>query len=210
MANSETTTTTAQENTKTTQQKKPASTRAPRSGTSGSTASRTRTATNRKSASRAEPASGAEQVKRWLGMTREELDDIYRKAKPGPLPQGDTRGTAILAGMPFAGLFAGLARRFAWQGKVFDNFGPNFESGVAVNKILPVGLNLIVAKTYRNDSWLDGKQTNVIDYSGTSMLARAIRDEIREVSPGLYLGKVWWGKRRILDFALETPAPKTA
>ncbi|ENO13056.2 hypothetical protein J057_16700 [Marinobacter nanhaiticus D15-8W] len=143
-------------------------------------------------------------------MTREELDDVYRKAKPGQLPQGDTRGTAILAGAPFAGLFAGLARRFAWQGKVFDSFGPNFENGVAVNKVLPLGLNLIVAKTYRNDSWLDGKQTNVIDYSGTSLLARAIRDEIREVSPGLYLGKVWWGKRRILDFALEMPAPKTA
>jgi len=29
-----------------------------------------------------------------------------------------------------------------------------------------------------------------------------IRDEIREVEPGVYLGKVWWGKTRVLDFAL--------
>lgn len=178
--------------------------------TTGTRKAKPRSSNNRTSAKRSGPVNTTEQVKHWLSMTREELDDIYRKAKPGPFPQGDTRGTAIFAGVPFAGAFARLARRFAWQGKVFDNFGPNLESGVVVNKILPMGLNLIVAKTYRNDSWLDGKQTNVIDYSSTSLLARGIRDEIREVSPGLYLGKVWLGKRRVLDFALETPTPKTS
>jgi hypothetical protein len=29
-----------------------------------------------------------------------------------------------------------------------------------------------------------------------------VRDEIREVETGIYLGKVWWGKTRVLDFAL--------
>jgi hypothetical protein len=73
-----------------------------------------------------------------------------------------------------------------------------------VNKVSPFGLNLIVAKTYLSKSWMDGKDTIVIDYSGTSLFARKIRDEIREVVPGLYLGKVWLGKMRILDFALQT------
>ena len=45
-------------------------------------------------------------------------------------------------------------------------------------------------------------ETIVIDYSSTSLLARKVRDEIREVEPGVYLGLVWWGKRRLLDFAL--------
>ena len=56
-------------------------------------------------------------------------------------------------------------------------------------------------------SWLDGKDTIVIDYSSTSILAKVIRDEIREVEPGVYLGKVWWGKMRILDFALTRHVP---
>jgi hypothetical protein len=71
-----------------------------------------------------------------------------------------------------------------------------------VNKITPFSLTFIVAKVYRGESWLDGKDTIIIDYSKTSFLAKVIRDEIREVEPGVYLGKVWWKKTRILDFAL--------
>jgi len=65
-------------------------------------------------------------------------------------------------------------------------------------------MNLIVAKVYRDASWMDNKETIVIDYGRTSLVARKIRDEIREVEPGIWLGKVWWGKTRILDFALST------
>lgn len=150
------------------------------------------------------------QVKSWLAMSRDDLDALYKKAKPGAVPQGDTIGTAILAGGPFARVFAKLARSLAWQGKVFDLFGPNYDTGVVVNKVTPAGLNLIVAKVYRDKSWMDGEDTIVIDYSQTSLLARQIRDEIREISPGLYLGKVWFGKRRVLDFALETREPEQA
>ncbi len=147
---------------------------------------------------------GSSKPKEWLGMTRKELDTIYKQATPGKIPQGDTRGTAILAGGPLPRLFAQVAKTLAWQGKVFDLFSPEFNSGVVVNKVSPLGVNLIVAKTYRGESWLDGKDTIIIDYSSTSLFASAIRDEIREVEPGIYLGKVWWGKTRILDFALET------
>ena len=80
----------------------------------------------------------------------------------------------------------------------------DFNSGVVVNKVSPLGVNLIVAKVYRGESWMDGKDTIIIDYSSTSLFAQKIRDEIREIEPGLYLGKVWLGKTRILDFALET------
>jgi len=54
---------------------------------------------------------------------------------------------------------------------------------------------------------MDGKETIIIDYSQTSFVAKKIRDEIREVAPGIYLGKVWWGKTRILDFALNSNGP---
>lgn len=141
-------------------------------------------------------------IQQWLGKSRQELDEIYRNAGPGAMPEGDTRGTAILAGSPVARMVAALAGLLAWQGKVFDRFAPECQAGVLVNKITPFSLTFIVAKVYRGDSWMDGKPTIVIDYSKTSFFARLIRDEIREVEPGVYLGKVWWRKRRVLDFAL--------
>ena len=141
-------------------------------------------------------------VNTWLRKSREELDEIYRHADPGAIPEGDTHGTAILAGSVFSKMVAAGARLFAWQGKVFDLFSADRQSGILINKITPFSLTFIVAKVYRDRSWLDGKETIVIDYSKTSFVAKVIRDEIREIEPGVYLGKVWWGKKRILDFAL--------
>ena len=140
-------------------------------------------------------------VKKWLEMSREQLDDVYGKAEAGTTPTGETRGTAIVAGSMFVKLYAMLARCFAWQEKIFDIFAPP-STGILINKITPFSLSFIVAKVYRGDSWLDGKETIIIDYSKTSFFAKKIRDEIREIEPGIYLGKVWWGKTRILDFAL--------
>ena len=142
------------------------------------------------------------EVNKWLSMNREQLDQLYTKAAAGTIPNGDTRGTAIVAGSMFARLYARFARLFAWQGKVFDLFPPHQQSGILINKISAFSLTFIVAKVYKGASWMDGKETIVIDYSKTSFLAKKIRDEIREVEPGVYLGKVWWGKTRILDFAL--------
>lgn len=147
-------------------------------------------------------------ISAWLRMSRGELDEIYRNAEPGNVPVGDTRGTAIVAGSMFSKLIARLARLLAWQGKVFDLFPPDNQNGILVNKITPFSLTFIVAKVYIDKSWMDQRDTIVIDYSTTSFLARRIRDEIREIEPGVYLGKVWWGKTRILDFALHQVAQR--
>ncbi len=93
---------------------------------------------------------------------------------------------------------AEFVSHFAWQGKVFDA-----EKGVLKNKILPFGLNAIIAKVYKGPSWLDSKECIILDYSETSLIAHWIRDEIRQIEPHLYLGKVYWGKKRLIDFALQ-------
>ena len=71
------------------------------------------------------------------------------------------------------------------------------------SRILPFGLNAIVAKVYKDKSWLDDKECIVLDYSQTSLVAHWIRDEIRLIQPGLYLGKVYWDKARLIDFTLQ-------
>jgi hypothetical protein len=136
-------------------------------------------------------------------MSQPELDELFRQSPPGPIPDGESKGTAIVwPGTFWTRIIARLIRRLAWQGKVFTK-SPDGRDATLQNKISPVGVEAVVARVYYTPSWLDGRECIVLDYSKTSLLARKIRDEIREVAPGLYLGKVWWGKTRLIDFALE-------
>jgi len=134
-----------------------------------------------------------------LKKSKSDLDDLFRAAQPGPIPDGEAKGTAIIApGTIFSNEIAQVINLFAWQGKIFDA-----KHGFLRNHILPFGVKAIVAKVYPGPSWLDGKDCIVIDYSETSILASHVRDEIRLIQPGLYLGKVYWDKAQLIDFALE-------
>ena len=136
-----------------------------------------------------------------LKMSQAQLDELFTNSLPGAIPDGEANGTAIIApGTTYTDEIAEFINHFAWQGKNFDA-----KKGALRNRILPFGLNAIIAKVYKGPSWLDGKECIVLDYSETSLLAHWIRDEIREVAPGLYLGKVYWGKKRLFDFAIEFP-----
>jgi len=136
-----------------------------------------------------------------LKMSQAQLDELFINSPPGDIPDGEGKGTAIIApGTTYSDEVAEFISHFAWQGKTFDA-----AKGVLRNRILPFGLNAIIAKVYKAPSWLDGKECIVLDYSETSLLAHWIRDEIRQVASGLYLGKVYWGKKRLIDFAVEFP-----
>jgi hypothetical protein len=140
-------------------------------------------------------------VTEMLKMSQAQLDDLFTQSSAGEIPKGEAKGTAIVApGTNYTQDIANFVNHFAWQGKVFDP-----TKGVLRNKILPFGLNAIIAKVYKGPSWLDNKECIVLDYSETSLLAHWIRDEIREVAPQIYLGKVYWSKKRLIDFALEFP-----
>jgi hypothetical protein len=138
-------------------------------------------------------------VNKLLQMSQQELDDLFTKSAPGPIPDGAAKGTAIIApGTVFSPEIAAAINLFAWQGKTFDA-----KHKVLRNKITALGLNAIVAEVYKAPSWLDKKECIVLDYSKTSTVAKWIRDEIRQIGPGTYLGKVYWGKKRLIDFALQ-------
>ena len=138
-------------------------------------------------------------VEKLLSMSQADLDTLFGKCGAGEIPDGEADGTAIVApGTKFSSNIAKFISNFAWQGKVFDA-----SKGVLKNRILPFGLNAIIAKVYKGPSWLDGKECIVLDYSDTSIIAQWIRDEIRQIEPGLYLGKVYWEKKRLIDFALK-------
>lgn len=134
-----------------------------------------------------------------LRMSQAELDALFGEHTPGPIPSGEAKGTAIVApGTKFNAEIAQFINMFAWQGKVFDAATMTLR-----NHILPFGLKAVIAQIKLEPSWLDGKPCIVLDYSQTSMVAQWIRDEIRMIQPGLYLGKVFWSKARLIDFALQ-------
>jgi hypothetical protein len=134
-----------------------------------------------------------------LKMPQSQLDDLFEKSPAGDIPDGEAKGTAIIApGTKYTAHIAELINHFAWQGKVFDS-----HKGLLRNEILTLGMRAIIAKIYKAPSWLDGKECIVLDYSETSLLAHWIRDEIRLIAPRIYLGKVYWDRKRLIDFALD-------
>lgn len=134
-----------------------------------------------------------------LAMSQQQLDDLFSASSAGPIPDGEAHGTAIIApGTSYSADIAALVNIFAWQGKVFDG-----AHNVLVNRISPFGVNAIVAEVYKDASWFDKKECIVLDYSKTSLLAKHIRDEIREIAPKLYLGLVFWDNKRLINFSLD-------
>src|SRR5438309_1167601 len=138
----------------------------------------------------------------FLKMSDEQLDDLFRNSPAGEIPDGEGEGTAIIKpGSSVSDDIARFVHLFTWKGKVFDR-----AKGELRNKILPLGHKAIVAKVYKDKSWLDQKECIVLDYSKTSLVAKWIRDEIREVAPGIYLGLVYLGNKKLIHFALKFPA----
>jgi|SRR5215470_20011449 uridine phosphorylase len=134
-----------------------------------------------------------------VGDTTGELGELFRTGAAGAIPDGRGRGTVLLGtGGITARLAAALGYALAWRGKVFDAREARLK-----NLVTPLAVRAIEAAVYQQDSWYDGEPCIVLDYSKTSLLARKIRDEIREIAPGVFLGLVFWGRRHILDFALD-------
>jgi hypothetical protein len=131
-------------------------------------------------------------------MPGTELDALFANAPAGSIPVGVGRGQALIATGSFAARpLLAMVRYSAWQGKEFDGHSLR-------NLISPFSKRAIKADVYVDASRLDGRPCIVLDYSKTSRVAGWIRDEIREVAPGLYVGLVYVRSRRApLRFSLQ-------
>ena len=133
------------------------------------------------------------------GMSQARLHELFKSSPAGRIPDGDAQGTVLIApGTLLEGVVSRVTHALFWQGKVF-----NAARAEVVNKITPFGIRAIKAEVYRAPSWLDNREAIILDYSKRSLVARKIRDEIREVAPGVYLGLVFWGRSRLPCFALR-------
>jgi hypothetical protein len=117
-------------------------------------------------------------------MSSQDLECLYRQAEPGRIPDGFARGRVRYCPESFIADVKSAATRLLWQGKVF-----RAEEGTLVNQWS--GLRAIRATVYQGTSWLDGKPAIIIDYSETSRVWSNVRDEMREIAPGEYLGAMY-------------------
>lgn len=152
-------------------------------------------------------------------MNVDELDALYRK---GTLPasfkalDGTPKGRMLaIRGLDKTFLFSPIAALsklslFPWDGKSFTSTSAT--TGEGINRInLMTKLNWFPFKTRIEPSVIDGKDCIYLDYEqpGNPFFIAKIRDELREVSPGLFLGPAMWktGKdsaELVLWFAIET------
>jgi hypothetical protein len=151
-----------------------------------------------------------------VNMSLVELTDLYRA---GTVPESlrdldDAVSGRLLAlrGLDWRGahaLFARAAgsRYFPWAGKRFLHLDRN--AGTGINRIRGVpfrGERLWYPfRTSVEASVIDGAPCIVLDYARPENppVIRALRDELREVSPGLYMGPALLhvlGKPRLLLF----------
>jgi hypothetical protein len=119
-------------------------------------------------------------------MSQADLTALYLASPPSTAPGGFAPGRAIKNPGSRRTERNSRLTGLLWKGKVFR------EDGTMVNR-LAGGLTAIPAEVYSGESLLDGRPSLILDYS-RSKLWPDVRDEIREVSPGLYLGVMYRGK----------------
>ena len=109
-----------------------------------------------------------------------QLMEIYKTGTVSPVPCGYTPGLVIYnPGSKLTVPVSKLMKLTAWQGKY-----------ITCDKMInrQFGVPFIRANISMGQSWIDGGPTLVFDYADTSFICKRYRDEVREVSPGVYLG----------------------
>ena len=141
------------------------------------------------------PAPPALSLEQLAGMTWPELESLYRASDAGAAPVGFAAGKAIYCPCDRLSGVRSKVSGALWRGKVFDPEGCGL-----VNQWL--GFRAIKARVYYGPSRLDGKPSLIMDYGGTSWVWADVRDEAREVAPGLYLGRMYRCKSGRPEFQL--------
>ena len=157
-------------------------------------------------------------------LAKQSFDDLAKLYAGGRVPASIRAVDGPLTGRMLAvkgiakGPIAKQLRRFAgskafvWGGKSFT--AENDKRGTGINRLNVPGVlgrqNLFPFETRFDSSAVDGRETIVLDYDlgQNPPYIRRIHDEIREVSPGVYLGPAMWkaknGPVTVLWFALDT------
>lgn len=144
-------------------------------------------------------------LERLLDLPVPELERMYEAAKTPAIAEvrGDLRGRMlawpVLEGregvQSFFRAFAG-SKAFPWRGK---SFRPHDEArGDGINRVVKDRWKLFRFDTFIGRSRQGDFDALQLDYDlpHNPPIIRSIKDEIREVEPGVWLGQAWFVTRR--------------
>jgi hypothetical protein len=151
-------------------------------------------------------------------MSFEALDSLYRSGSvPADLaildnkPKGRMLAVRGVDKTPLSALIRAAAKLpvFPWDGKTLT--AGDSRSGEGINRIqLGASMDWFPFKTRVQASVVDGADTIVLDYDlpENPWFIRQIHDELREVSPGMFVGPAMWKRGQdlpvnVLWFALD-------
>jgi hypothetical protein len=122
----------------------------------------------------------AQELKR---LSLPELDQLFAAGRVGELPVGLGRGRVLLVVTAKSPHVRACLNNVVWKGKYFypdGRFTNQWACFRAIESRVTVG-----------PSWLDGQPAVVLEYPpGTAVFGNA-RDELREVAPGVILGRFY-------------------
>jgi hypothetical protein len=120
-------------------------------------------------------------------------------------PTGSVKGWAIIKPGRLTTVPRTHLTRLLWQGKEFTCDG-----NTMINHAF--GTTMVKADVFQGHSWFDNQPTLVFDYCCTSKLFTDVRDEVREICPGVYLGlthiRKKCGPELVAYFVLESKCCK--
>jgi hypothetical protein len=119
-------------------------------------------------------------------MTVAQLNKLFSASRVGDLPNGRLDGTVLLPARPEWAAVARLIDRYMWHGKTFDA-----ARGVLYNRF-PTA-HPFSATMSIGPSLYDQADCIILDY--TDAPVPDVRDELRQIAPGLYVGKAYQRQR---------------
>ncbi len=155
-------------------------------------------------------------------LSSDELSRLYSEGTvPADLsslvgtPKGRMLAVRTTDGTPVFGVlrFAAAQALFPWDGKSFEADSATEGKGINRVKIGPLRYAWFPFRTRIEPSVVDGAPCIYLDYEqpGNPFFIAKIRDEIREVHPGLFLGPAMWktagGAAHVLWFAVDFNEP---
>lgn len=109
-----------------------------------------------------------------------DYEEWFRRGVVDGIPCGKTRGTVLYSQGHWPKLKARL-QGSVWKGKHFH------ADGTLTNRWR--GFEAVSAPVSIGESWLDGQACIVMEYADDAKIFGGIRDELRRIAPGVWLGR---------------------
>lgn len=107
---------------------------------------------------------------------------LFRDGFPDGGPVGPTRGTVLYADDALIPRLKARLQGTVWKGKTFPGDGTFTNRWVG-------GITAGTVGTQVEASWVDGQPSLVAQYPPTAPVFGNVRDELRQVAPGVWLGR---------------------